>query len=182
MRPSTSLKLCSGLTRGPDLPKTAVRAARGRNDYGELVPEQGSSEPRRGPRAKSRGRRSESRTASRGLNPGVLALDSRIKSTPGPLSSSLTKLRSVRTNQTTRKQMTQKRIFFTGGSGKAGKHVIPYLLNKGHKVMNVDLVPLDHPGVENLIADITDSGQMFNAMSSYSMVRCKFKPCVARDS
>jgi nucleoside-diphosphate-sugar epimerase len=34
--------------------------------------------------------------------------------------------------------------------------------------MNVDLVPLDHPGVDNLIADITDSGQMFNAMSSYA--------------
>ena len=64
--------------------------------------------------------------------------------------------------------MSTKRIFFTGGSGKAGKHVIPYLLNQGHRVMNVDLVPLDHPGVDNLIADITDSGQMFNAMTSYA--------------
>ncbi|MDA3942901.1 MAG: NAD(P)-dependent oxidoreductase [Bacteroidetes bacterium] len=64
--------------------------------------------------------------------------------------------------------MTKKRIFFTGGSGKAGKHVIPYLLAQGHRVMNVDLVPLDHPGVDNLVADITDSGQMFNAMSSYA--------------
>lgn len=60
------------------------------------------------------------------------------------------------------------RIFFTGGSGKAGRHVIPYLLDKGHRVMNVDLAPLKHPGVDNLIADITDSGQMFNAMSSYA--------------
>lgn len=64
--------------------------------------------------------------------------------------------------------MTQKRIFFTGGSGKAGKHVVPYLLDQGHRVMNVDLVPLDHPGVDNLTADITDSGQIFNAMSSYA--------------
>lgn len=64
--------------------------------------------------------------------------------------------------------MSAKRIFFTGGSGKAGKHVIPYLLDQGHRVMNVDLVPLDHPGVDNLIADITDSGQMFNAISSYA--------------
>jgi nucleoside-diphosphate-sugar epimerase len=64
--------------------------------------------------------------------------------------------------------MTQKRILFTGGSGKAGKHVIPYLLDQGHKVLNVDLKPLDYPGVNNLIADITDSGQMFNAMSSYA--------------
>ncbi|RPA67637.1 NAD(P)-dependent oxidoreductase [Cyclobacteriaceae bacterium YHN15] len=63
--------------------------------------------------------------------------------------------------------MTKMRIFFTGGSGKAGKHVIPYLLEQGHRVMNVDLKPLDVKGVDNLIADITDSGQMFNAMSSY---------------
>ena len=64
--------------------------------------------------------------------------------------------------------MNQKRLFFTGGSGKAGKHVIPYLLDQGHKVLNVDLTPLDHPGVDNLVADITDSGQMFNALSSYA--------------
>ncbi|MAS05856.1 MAG: nucleoside-diphosphate-sugar epimerase [Ahrensia sp.] len=63
---------------------------------------------------------------------------------------------------------TQKRILFTGGSGKAGKHVVPYLLEKGHRVVNVDLTPLDHPGVDNLTADITDSGQMFNVMSSYA--------------
>lgn len=64
--------------------------------------------------------------------------------------------------------MTEKRILFTGGSGKAGKYVIAYLLDQGHKVLNVDMTPLNHPGVENLIADITDSGQMFNAMSSYA--------------
>ena len=64
--------------------------------------------------------------------------------------------------------MTQKRILFTGGSGKAGKYVIAYLLDQVHKVLNVDITPLNHPGVENLIADITDSGQMFNAMSSYA--------------
>jgi nucleoside-diphosphate-sugar epimerase len=61
-----------------------------------------------------------------------------------------------------------KRILFTGGTGKAGRHVIPYLLQKGYQVMNVDLLPLQHPGVDNLIADITDSGQMFNAMSTYT--------------
>lgn len=60
------------------------------------------------------------------------------------------------------------RILFTGGSGKAGKHVIPYLLEQGHKVLNLDLTPLHHSGVANLTADITDSGQMFNAMTSYT--------------
>lgn len=64
--------------------------------------------------------------------------------------------------------MTAKRILFTGGSGKAGKHVVPYLLDQGHKVLNVDLKPLDYPGVDNLIADITQSGEMFNAMTSYA--------------
>jgi len=61
-----------------------------------------------------------------------------------------------------------KRILFTGGSGKAGKHAIEYLLAQGHRVLNVDLVPLELEGVETLIADITDSGQMFNVMSSYA--------------
>ena len=61
-----------------------------------------------------------------------------------------------------------KRILFTGGSGKAGKHVIPYLLDKGHRVLNIDLTPLNVPGVDNLTADITQSGEMFNAMTSYA--------------
>ncbi|GAB3794535.1 NAD(P)-dependent oxidoreductase [Spirosoma humi] len=64
--------------------------------------------------------------------------------------------------------MTKQRICFTGGSGKAGKHVIAYLLDQGHTVMNVDLTPLQHPGVTNLMADATDSGQIFNALSSYA--------------
>ena len=54
--------------------------------------------------------------------------------------------------------MTGKRIIFTGGSGKAGKHAVPHLLAKGYSILNVDLKPLDQPGVNTLIADITDSG------------------------
>lgn len=60
------------------------------------------------------------------------------------------------------------RILFTGGAGKAGRHVVPYLAGCGHQVVNVDKVPLEHPDVDNLLADITDSGQMFNVMSSYA--------------
>lgn len=60
-----------------------------------------------------------------------------------------------------------KRIVFTGGSGKAGRHVVPYLLDKGHEVFNLDLVPLDHPGVNTLQTDLTDSGQVFNALSMH---------------
>lgn len=61
----------------------------------------------------------------------------------------------------------KKRIVFTGGAGKAGRHVVPYLVDRGYEVLNVDLTPLDHPGVNTLIADIADSGQMFNALSSH---------------
>lgn len=60
------------------------------------------------------------------------------------------------------------RILFTGGTGKAGRHAIPYLLEQGHRVLNVDKIPLDHPGVDNRLADITDAGQMFDVMSSYA--------------
>lgn len=60
------------------------------------------------------------------------------------------------------------RVLFTGGAGKAGKHVIPVMQQAGHRVVNIDLRPLDHPRVDNLIADITDSGQIFNVMTSYA--------------
>lgn len=60
------------------------------------------------------------------------------------------------------------RVLFTGGTGKAGRHVVAYLVGKGHKVLNVDLQPLVHPGVENLVADVTDAGQMFNAIQTYA--------------
>jgi nucleoside-diphosphate-sugar epimerase len=62
----------------------------------------------------------------------------------------------------------KKRILFTGGAGKAGRHVVPYLLQAGYDVHNLDLVPLDHPGVTNLTVDITDSGQVFNALSMHA--------------
>ena len=61
----------------------------------------------------------------------------------------------------------QFRVAFTGGSGKAGKYSVKYLMEKGHKVLNIDLVPSSEVGVDNLIADITDSGQVFNSLTSY---------------
>ncbi|MCJ9749799.1 NAD(P)-dependent oxidoreductase [Neorhizobium sp. BETTINA12A] len=60
-----------------------------------------------------------------------------------------------------------KRIVFTGGSGKAGRHVVPYLLGQGHEVFNLDLVPLDCPGVNTLITDLRDGGETFNALSMH---------------
>lgn len=60
------------------------------------------------------------------------------------------------------------RVLFTGGSGKAGKHVVAYLAAAGHRVLNVDRVPLGHPGVHDIMADITDAGQMFSVMSGHA--------------
>ena len=60
-----------------------------------------------------------------------------------------------------------KRIVFTGGSGKAGRHVVPWLRNKGYEILNLDLKPLDCEGVNTLITDVTDSGQVFNALSMH---------------
>lgn len=60
------------------------------------------------------------------------------------------------------------RILFTGGSGKAGRHAVSYLLNQGHRVLNLDLTPLDIVGVDNRIADVTEAGQVFDVMASYA--------------
>ena len=60
-----------------------------------------------------------------------------------------------------------KRIIFTGGTGKAGRHAVPYLQAKGYDILNLDLKPLDLPGVTTLITDLTDSGQTFNALTSH---------------
>jgi nucleoside-diphosphate-sugar epimerase len=60
-----------------------------------------------------------------------------------------------------------KRIVFTGGTGKAGRHALPHLLGKGYSILNVDLKPIDLAGVNTLVADLTDSGQAFNALTTH---------------
>lgn len=60
-----------------------------------------------------------------------------------------------------------KRVVFTGGTGKAGRHAVPHLLSKGYEVLNLDLKPLDVPGVNTLITDVRDSGAVFNALTSH---------------
>ena len=59
------------------------------------------------------------------------------------------------------------RILFTGGSGKAGKHSINYLLEQGHSILNLDKIPLKNPKVLTRFADIADAGQVFDVMQSY---------------
>ncbi len=60
------------------------------------------------------------------------------------------------------------RVLFTGGSGKAGKHVVPYLVAQGHRVLNFDRVPLGLAGVHDLTGDICDAGQVYSAMRTHA--------------
>lgn len=60
-----------------------------------------------------------------------------------------------------------KRIIFTGGSGKAGRYAIEHLVAKGYSVLNLDLKPYSQSGVNTLITDLTDSGQVFNALTTH---------------
>lgn len=47
--------------------------------------------------------------------------------------------------------------------------MIPYLIAQGHKVLNLDLIPFPDPsaGVYTLKTDLTDSGQVFNALTAH---------------
>ena len=56
-------------------------------------------------------------------------------------------------------------IVVTGGSGKAGRAVVRDLLEHGHTVLNVDLVPPREHGATFLPADLTDFGQTLEALS-----------------
>lgn len=71
-----------------------------------------------------------------------------------------------------------KRVVFTGGSGKAGRHCIPELLKRGYEVLNLDLIefPDKDAGVYTLKADLTNQGQVFNALTSHYRMADYGKP------
>ena len=61
----------------------------------------------------------------------------------------------------------QKRIYFTGASGKAGKHVASHLIQKGYRVLNADITQVNQEGLDYLKVDVTDPAQVFSSMSAH---------------
>ena len=62
---------------------------------------------------------------------------------------------------------SSRRIIVTGGSGKAGRYVVQEFVEHGYTVLNLDLRRSPEPDVRTLITDLTDAGQVFNALASY---------------
>src|SRR3954467_12285308 len=62
------------------------------------------------------------------------------------------------------------KIAVTGGSGKAGRAVVRDLVEHGHDVLNVDLVPSREDAAPFLPADLTDYGETLEALSGGPVV------------
>jgi UDP-glucose 4-epimerase len=60
------------------------------------------------------------------------------------------------------------RIFFTGGQGKAGRLAVAHLRGLGHRVVNIDAQPGTGADDDALQVDLTDAGQVQNAMQAYA--------------
>lgn len=61
-------------------------------------------------------------------------------------------------------------VVVTGGSGKAGRAVVADLTEAGHEVVNVDVAASRHPDAPTLAADLTDRGQVFDALAGAEAV------------
>src|SRR4051794_26108554 len=59
------------------------------------------------------------------------------------------------------------RVMVTGGSGRAGQHVVRNLAEAGHDVVNLDLAQLpDLPG-EYCRVDLTNAGEVYDAFFQF---------------
>ena len=59
------------------------------------------------------------------------------------------------------------RVIVTGGSGKAGRHVVVELQNAGHEVINVDRARLDSLQVQTVLIDLEDTGAVYDVISEF---------------
>ena len=58
-------------------------------------------------------------------------------------------------------------VVVTGGTGKAGRHVVRELVTAGHNVVNFDILrPLDLPGAFCRV-DLTDLGEVYDALFQF---------------
>ena len=60
------------------------------------------------------------------------------------------------------------RVLPTGGTCKAGRHVIAYLPEQGHQVLNIDLALPGQSGADSRIAELTDAGRLFDVMQRHT--------------
>jgi len=62
------------------------------------------------------------------------------------------------------------RVVITGASGKAGRAVVPDLVEREHDVVGVDVVAADEPSAAFLFADLTDFGQTVECLQGADAV------------
>ena len=58
------------------------------------------------------------------------------------------------------------KVLVTGGSGGIGRYVVRELMRAGHEVCSVDLVREEFPGARSLRVDVTDAGEIYQALAS----------------
>jgi nucleoside-diphosphate-sugar epimerase len=61
-----------------------------------------------------------------------------------------------------------KRVIVTGGSGKIGGWILKELLDHGHEVLNIDLIPAAETRCRTLISDLTDAGHAYGAIGAFT--------------
>ena len=57
------------------------------------------------------------------------------------------------------------RVLVTGGSGRIGRYVVQEMVQAGHTVTSIDIAPSVVPGVPSLLVDLTDAGQVYQAVA-----------------
>ena len=58
------------------------------------------------------------------------------------------------------------KVLVTGGSGRIGRYLVRELAKEGHRVTSVDLVFERLPGIRTLQVDLTEAGQVYQALTS----------------
>ncbi|AOZ92244.1 NAD-dependent epimerase/dehydratase family protein [Paenibacillus crassostreae] len=63
--------------------------------------------------------------------------------------------------------MSKQRVIVTGGSGLAGKWILKHFVEQNYEVINLDMKVPDESICRTIITDLTDLGQVHNALSQY---------------